>query len=129
MLVVVQVNVPDEGVIAALGAVVLLLITACADAVHPFAGLVTVTVQEVVEVGETTLLFPVALIGAAHEYVIPEVGFAVSVTASPLQVIPSSSVVPDVSAKLIVGEGNGFTVTEVEVEAEQAVVEFVTVTV
>ena len=36
---------------------------------------------------------------------------------------------PDISVTLIVGLGNVFTVTEVEVEAEHAVVEFVTVTV
>lgn len=50
-----------------------------------------------------------------------------SVTAAPLQVIPSSFVVPEVSVKVTVGLGSELTVTDVEVEAEQAVVEFVTV--
>jgi hypothetical protein len=41
---------------------------------------------------------------------------------------PSSLVVPEVSVVVIVGLGNEFTVTVVEAEAEQAVVELVTVT-
>ena len=90
---------------------------------------VIVTMYEVVEDGETTLLFPIALIGAAHEYVIPVVGFAVSVTEVPLQIIPSLFAVPEVSVKLMVGPGNEFTITEAEVEAAQLVVELVTVTV
>ena len=43
ILVVVQVNVPELGLIEEIGAVVFELITLCAVAVHPFAGLVTVT--------------------------------------------------------------------------------------
>ena len=38
-----------------------------AEAEHAVAELITVTSYEVVEAGETTLLFPLALIGAAHE--------------------------------------------------------------
>jgi hypothetical protein len=56
------------------------------------------------------------------------VGFAVSVTLSPLQVIPSSFVVPEVSVNEIVGLGKKLTVTEDETEAAQFVVEFVIVT-
>src|SRR4051812_11697309 len=74
---------------------------------------VTVTVYEVVEAGETDLLFPVALIGAAQLYVIPDVGFAVRVTASPLHIVPSLFAVPDVSAKVMVGVTE-LTVTEAE---------------
>jgi hypothetical protein len=54
-------------------------------------------------------------------------GEAVSVTASPLQTVPSLLAVPDVSVKEIVGETE-FTVTDVEAEAEQAVAVSVTVT-
>jgi hypothetical protein len=90
--------------------------------------LVTVTVYEVVETGETDLLFPVALIGEAQLYVIPVVGFAVRVTASPLQMIPSLLTVPEVSVNVIVG-ATELTVTAAEAEAAQLVDEFVTVTV
>jgi hypothetical protein len=38
-----------------------------AEAEHAVVEFVTVIVYAVVEVGETTLLFPLALIGAAHE--------------------------------------------------------------
>jgi hypothetical protein len=58
----------------------------------------------------------------------PLIGLAVSVTEDPLQIIPSLLVVPEVSAKLTVGDGSGFTVTEAEVEAEQALLKLVTVT-
>lgn len=74
-------------------------------------------------------MLPLALIGAAHEYVIPLVGLAVSVTASPEQIVPSLLVAPDVSVNEIVGAGFAFTVTDEDVEAEQFVVELVTVTV
>jgi hypothetical protein len=90
--------------------------------------LVTVTVYDAVEVGDTTLPFPAALIGTPQAYVIPLVGLAVRVTASPRQIIPSSFVVPEVSAKAMVGLGKEFTVTGAEAEAEHAVVESVTVT-
>jgi hypothetical protein len=99
-----------------------------ADAKHPLEEFVTVTLYEVVAVGETTLLFPVALMGAAHEKAIPLVGFATRVTLSPEQIIPSSFVVPDVSVKAIAAVGSVFTVTEAETDAAQAVLEFVTVT-
>jgi hypothetical protein len=81
---------------------------------------VTVTVYAVVELGETTLPFPVVLIGAAHEYVYPEVGLAVNVTEAPLQIIPSLLVVPDVSVKEIVGTKDTITCT-VEVTTEVGV--------
>lgn len=58
----------------------------------------------------------------------PLVGLAISVTDAPLQITPSSFAVPDVSDILTVALGNVFTVTEVDVDAEQAVVELVTVT-
>lgn len=74
------------------------------------------------------MLLPVALIGAAQLYVIPLVGFAVSVTDVPLQIIPSLFVVPDVSVKLMVGLGFVFTVTDDDTDAEQLVEELVTVT-
>ena len=56
-----------------------------------------------VDVGDTALSFPLALIGAAHEYECPEVGVAVSVTDAPLHIIPSLFVVPEVSANVMVG--------------------------
>jgi hypothetical protein len=83
----------------------------------------------VVEVGATTLLLPVALIGAAHEYVEPVDGLAASVTASPLQITPSLLAVPEVSVNEIVGVGRGLTVTEADAVAEHAIVGLVTVTV
>jgi hypothetical protein len=54
---------------------------------------------------------------------------AVRVTADPAQIIPSLEAVPDVSVKLMLGLGRGLTVTTEETEAEQIVVELVTVTV
>ena len=59
----------------------------------------------------------------------PEIGLAVSITAAPLQVMPSLFLVPDVSAMPIVGLGKACTVTEAETDAAQLVVELVTVTV
>ena len=56
-------------------------------------------------------------------------GLAVRVTDAPLQIVPSLLVVPEVSAKVILGVGKVFTVTEAEVVAEQPVVVLVTVTV
>ena len=56
-------------------------------------------------------------------------GFAVSVTDVPLQIVPSSLVVPDVSVKLIDGLGSEFTVTDADTDAAQFVEVLVTVTV
>ena len=120
--------VPDVSVKVIVGETELPVTDEDADAKQAVVELVTVTVYDVVELGETTLLFPLALIGAGQEEVIPLVGLAVSVTLSPLHIIPSSFVVPDVSLKVMVGLGNVLTVTDVEVDAEQAVVELVTVT-
>jgi hypothetical protein len=100
-----------------------------AVAEHAVTEFVTVTSYAVVDDGETTLLFPLALIGAAQEYVIPVVGLAVSVTDAPVQIIPSLLAVPEVSAILIVGDGKEFTVTDAATDAAQLVVAFVTVTV
>jgi hypothetical protein len=104
------------------------LIEAKTETEHPLAELLTVTVYDAAEEGETTLLLPLALIGAAHEYVIPVVGLAVRVTEVPLHIMPSLLAIPELSVKEIAGLGNELTVTLVDVEAEQAVAELVTVT-
>ena len=58
----------------------------------------------------------------------PDAGVTVSVTASPLQIVPSLLVAPEVSVKLITGKME-FTLTDADTDAKQAVVELVTVTV
>jgi hypothetical protein len=89
---------------------------------------VTLTVYVVFPVGDTTGLFAVPLMGLAHAYVAPVAGLAVSVTAAPLQVVPSSEVVPEFSSTLMVGLGKLFTVILLPAVAEQFVAVVVTVT-
>ena len=59
----------------------------------------------------------------------PLEGDAIRLTVSPLQMIPSLLVVPEVSVNAMLGLGNELTVTVADADAKQLVVEFVTVTV
>jgi len=80
-----------------------------AVAVHPFAA-VAVTVYVVVVVGETVL--EDEELESSHEYETPPEAF--SVTLSPLQVVPSLFVLPDVSVTETDGVGGVHTPGTVE---------------
>jgi hypothetical protein len=85
---------------------------------------VTVTVYEVVAVGDLVI----AAVSSPELQVYEVPPEAVSEALAPLQIVPSSFVVPDVSVTTIDGIGSGFTVIVVAVVVSQPS-EFVTVTV
>jgi hypothetical protein len=94
-------------------------------AVHPSA-LVTVTVYVVFTIGDTVMAAVVCGGVVFQLYEVPPL--AVSVALSPVQIVPSSAVPPDISVTTIIGVGSATTVT-VAVVAEEQLLASVTVTV
>ena len=79
-------------------------------AVHPSA-FVIVTVYVVFKIGETVIAAVVWDGVVLQEYVsVIAPPLAVSVALSPVQIVPSSAVFPEVSATVIIGVGSGLTV-------------------
>lgn len=94
-------------------------------AVHPSA-FVTVTVYVVFVLGETVIAAVVCGGVVFQLYEVPPL--AVSVALSPVQIVPSLGVLPDISVTTIDGVGSATTVT-VAVVAEEQLLASVTVTV
>jgi len=94
-------------------------------AVHPSA-FVTVTVYVVFVLGETVIAAVVCGGVVFQLYEVPPL--AVSVALSPVQIVPSSGVMPDISVTTMDGVGSATTVT-VAVVAEEQLLASVTVTV
>src|SRR6266540_6407614 len=98
--------VPEVSAMAMAGDGIAFTVIVCvAVAVHPLA-FVAVTVYVVVAAGETEIA--AVFWPELHTYDVPPE--AVSVTAAPLQMIPSLLVVPEVSAMAMAGDGMAFTV-------------------
>ena len=102
--------VPEVSAMAMAGDGMAFTVIVCvAVAIHPLA-FVAVTVYVVVAAGETEIA--AVFCPELHTYDVPPE--AVSVTAAPLQMIPSLLATPDVSETVIdgVGKGKEFIVTE-----------------
>ena len=104
---------PDISATAIIGVGSALTVTVEEEvAVHPSA-FVTVTVYVVFVLGETVIAAVVCGGVVFQLYEVPPL--AVSVALSPVQIVPSLGVLPDMSVTTMDGVGNAFTVTVVDV--------------